>query len=370
MIVNIGLVIFNADPVRGGAEGYTAQLAAALAKRGHAVQLLASQFGPPIPGVESIPLTVHSPRRSSQYSEFLSALDARLQIHRPNILHAMLPVRQCDVYHPHAGMAKASYAATWVNRFNAKRRLYARTEEAMLTGLRPPKVLCLSDYVKTSILKTYPSLGPRLEKLFNAVDLDRFDPKKFQSARIELRKKYRLSPDRVVGLMIAQHFEQKGLPQTLEAMGKLNDLSLLVVGKDDPARCAAIAERLGISSRVIFAGQTDTPGNFYAAADFFLLPTRHDSCSLVVLEAMAMGLPVISTAFNGACEIMTDGREGFVLRDPGDVPALADAMKRLFDPQTRRQMSEAALSLRPNLSFETHLERLENVYAGVLTNPH
>jgi UDP-glucose:(heptosyl)LPS alpha-1,3-glucosyltransferase len=368
--MNIGLMIFNADPARGGAEGYTAQLAAALAQRGHAVELLASKFGPPIPGVQFAPLPVSSPRRSGQYAQFLDALDSHLQSHRPDILHSMLPVRQCDVYHPHAGMAKASYAMKWTNRFNAKRRMYSRIEESLLTGLNPPKVLCLSDYVKASILKTYPALAPRLEKLFNAVDLHRFDPKKYESARSSLRQKYRLAPNRAVALMIAQHFEQKGLPQTLEAMVGFPELSLLVVGKDDPARGAMLAYRLGLGDRVIFAGQTDSPGDFYAAADFFVLPTRHDSCSLVVLEALAMGLPVISTAFNGACEIMTSGREGFVLPDPGDVPALAEAMKQLLDPRLRQTMREAALLLRPVLSFETHLDRLEEIYRTVRLNSH
>jgi UDP-glucose:(heptosyl)LPS alpha-1,3-glucosyltransferase len=366
--VNIGLVIFNADPARGGAEGYTAQLAAALAARGHSVELIAARFGQLIPGVQFVPIAVSSPRRSGQYAQFLDRLDSRLQARRPEIVHSMLPVRQCDVYHPHAGMAKASYALRWTNRFNTKRRLYARTEETLLTGPIPPKVLCLSDYVKTSILKTYPELAPRLEKLFNAVDLNRFDPKKYASAKSSMRQKYRLSADRAVALMIAQHFEQKGLPQTLEAMVGITELSLVVVGKDDPARGAMAAYRLGLGDRAIFAGQTDNPGDFYAAADFFVLPTRHDSCSLVVLEALAMGLPVISTAFNGACEIMTNGREGFVLPDPGDVPALADAMKQLLDPRLRKSMGEAALALRPALSFETHLDRLEEIYKSIRPN--
>jgi glycosyltransferase involved in cell wall biosynthesis len=83
---------------------------------------------------------------------------------------------------------------------------------------------------------------------------------------------------------------------------------------------------------------------------------------MVVLEALAMGLPAISTVFNGACEIMNDGEHGFVLANPADVPALTEAMGRLMDPIARQRMHEACLALRPNLSFDAHMDRLEEIY--------
>jgi len=75
-----------------------------------------------------------------------------------------------------------------------------------------------------------------------------------------------------------------------------------------------------------------------------------------------MGLPVISTKFNGATEIMTDGVHGYVLDDPNDVAALADAMRKMMDPQRRAEMSKACLELRPKLSYEHHLDQLEAIY--------
>src|SRR5581483_6567292 len=115
-------------------------------------------------------------------------------------------------------------------------------------------------------------------------------------------------------------------------------------------------------NRVIFAGTTKDPYSFYRAADLFVLPTRHEPCSLVVLEALAMGVPVISTRFNGATEIMTDGVHGFVLSDPADVDALAGAMSKLMNDAQRATMREACLALRPALSFEHHLDALESTY--------
>src|SRR5258705_6789475 len=96
--------------------------------------------------------------------------------------------------------------------------------------------------------------------------------------------------------------------------------------------------------------------------DFFGLPTRHDPCSLVVLEALAMGLPVITTKQNGAAEIMSEGHEGFVLEESRNVPLLSEKMRELMDPMVRAQMREAALALRPRLSQEQHVDRFLAIY--------
>jgi glycosyltransferase involved in cell wall biosynthesis len=139
-------------------------------------------------------------------------------------------------------------------------------------------------------------------------------------------------------------------------------LRILVVGKEDAASYAALARKLNVADRVLFAGATADPSSFYAAADFFVLPTRHDPCSLVVLEALAMGKPVISTVFNGACEIMQPGTHGFVLADPTDVEGIAGAMRELLDDGRRLEMSAACLALRPRLSYETHVRQLLEIY--------
>jgi UDP-glucose:(heptosyl)LPS alpha-1,3-glucosyltransferase len=82
----------------------------------------------------------------------------------------------------------------------------------------------------------------------------------------------------------------------------------------------------------------------------------------VVLEALAMGLPVLSTRFNGACEIMTSGEHGFVLDDPQDIGALSSAMRAMLDAPTRQRMRSACLALRPALSYERHLDVLTQIY--------
>src|SRR5690606_28688046 len=134
-----------------------------------------------------------------------------------------------------------------------------------------------------------------------------------------LRQQLGIAADAVVALFVGHDYARKGLPEALQAMARINDpaLLLLVVGPPLTALQQRTIARMGLAGRVIAPGPQRDTYPFYRAADLFVLPTRHDPCSLVVLEALAMGLPVISTRYNGATEIMSQSH-GFVLDTPDD----------------------------------------------------
>jgi UDP-glucose:(heptosyl)LPS alpha-1,3-glucosyltransferase len=241
--------------------------------------------------------------------------------------------------------------------FNPRRRAMANVERKLVADRNGPLVICLSDYVKRFVRRYYPELpDQRMVRLFNAVDLARFAP-----------SQTRAKTDWVNALIIAQDYERKGLGEAIRAVANVPDkrLRLIVVGKQDPSSYAVLAKQLGIDARVVFHPPTSKPEEFYREADFFVLPTKHDPCSLVVLEALAMGLPVISTVFNGATEVMTDGVHGLILNDPADVDALARAMITLCDDARRREMTAACKTLRPKLAYEHHVDELMAIYERV-----
>ncbi len=378
--MKISLVILHADAARGGAERYTLDLAAALVKRGHDVSMLAStsQAGA-IPG-RLVLLNAAGATRTGRYHSFLKSVQRELKDGSYDVVHAMLPVRVCDVYHPHAGIAgdvvasghlskstPIQRALAWFgNRTNLRRLRFSAIEKRLLTSQHPPVLLCLSNLIADVVRRTYPSLGEdRLVQLFNGVDTAKFDPAIRPESRQTVRDRFSITHDEVVGLMLAQDFERKGLRPAIEALAKAPGLVLLVGGKPDATPYRQLAKSLGLSDRVIFAGQVDDPVAFYQAADFFVLPTRFDPCSLVVLEALAMGLPVISTMKNGACEIMREGIHGRVLGEADDVPALTAALVEMTNRTHRAEMSQACIALRPALSMEFHLDQLEAIYTDV-----
>jgi len=378
--VKIGLVILHADASRGGAERYTFDIARALVERGHEVSLVASSFGERIdPRIGRVGFELSGPSKTRRYLQFIDQLDAHLLRDGYDIVHAMLPVRRCDVYHPHAGLAVAAIEtghekhfgakrafSKIFNRLNLKRQTFAAVEKELLGSANRPISICLSNYVRETFKKYYTLDDSDLATLFNAVDLKRFDPTARAEQRDVMRKKLGLSQKTIAALIIAQDFERKGLREAIRAVAQIADpkLRLVVVGKQNPAPYAELAESLGV--KMIFCGPFDDVYPLYAAADFFVLPTKHDPCSLVVLEALAMGMPVISTKQNGATEIMEPGADGFVLADPTDVGALAEAMRKLCDPDRRERMREHCLSNRDRLSFDRHMDQLMNIYQAVM----
>jgi UDP-glucose:(heptosyl)LPS alpha-1,3-glucosyltransferase len=384
--MNIALVILHADPTRGGAERYTIDLAAALATRGHRVSLLALDFGSErADDVTNVPLDARAATRVGRYVHFLDVLDEHLSRQPYNIVHAMLPVRRCDLYHPHAGLAADAVAtghlkhsgiaqafSAIANRINRRRQRFATVERRLLESDRPPIVLCLSEYVKRTVRQYYPSLpDAKLATLFNAVDLTNFDPARRPDAGREVRQRFNIGDEKILALMIAQDFHRKGLREAIQALSLAHDkrIELVVVGNPPSEPYRRMAIQFGVAPHVHFVGRTDDAYAYYRAADFFVLPTRHDPCSLVVLESLAMGVPVISTIFNGACEIMTSGEHGFVLENPKDVEPLARAMDEMCDEARRRRMREACLSLRQRLSFDAHVHQLEEIYASTVRPP-
>lgn len=369
--MRLALVILHADSSRGGAERYTLDLASNLIDRSHDVTLIATSFAEEIdPRITRVTIDTFGLTRRQRYLSFLDAVDDHLAKVSYDLVHAMLPIRHCDLYHPHAGMAadaishghhkyagRIAQSSAWIaNRINRKRLAFAAVERRLLESASPPIVLCLSQYVQRTVQQHYPHLPQdRLATLFNAVNIHHYDPQREPSARAELRSRLGISQDAIVALFVGHDYARKGLPTVLQAMARIDDprLHLLVVGPESAA--------LQSTDRVVASGPQRDTRPFYQAADFFVLPTRHDPCSLVVLEALAMGLPVISTRYNGATEIMT-ASHGFVMDTPDDIAVLVGAMRALLNPTTRTAMSQAALALRPQLSQEHHLDTLEAIY--------
>lgn len=377
--VKVALVILHADPRKGGAEGYTVNLAHALVRRGHDVTLVATSFGPQCDGVKQVSLDGHGVTRLGRYRTFVKSFDQHLATTpRYDVVHSITPVRRCDFYHPQAGLAAEALASGHLKhegirrpldqlatRLNRKRQFVGLIEGEMLSGADAPTVLCVSDMVRRTALEHYPEMPEgKLVTLFNAVDPNRFDPGAKPQAAEDVRRTFGMGADKVVALIVAQDFKRKGLRPAIEAVARVPDqrLVLVVVGKPDPRPYQRLAAQLGVSNRVIFAGPTPDTYGFYRAADFFVLPTWHDPCSLVVLEALAMGLPTITTVQNGAGEVIEQGRHGYVLPDPSDIEGLAHGIRQLLDPHTRRAQREACLDLRPRLSYEHHLDQLEALY--------
>ena len=179
----------------------------------------------------------------------------------------------------------------------------------------------------------------------NGVDASRFSPAARLALRGEARRGRDLQENNFVLLLIGNDWRVKGLPTVLHALAALrgSPVHLIVVGSDASASFRASADSLGVLDRCHFEAPRQDVLSLYAATDLYVSPSLEDSFGLPVAEAMACGLPVITSVFSGVAEFIHGGINGFVLRDPGNSQALAQLLDELIrDPERRRHIGEAA----------------------------
>ena len=224
-------------------------------------------------------------------------------------------------------------------------------------------VIVNSNMVRAEILSRFRIAESKIVTIYNGVDLNRFHPEHRGTLGKQLREEHGVSPDIHLALFLGSGFERKGLGQVIQALaGTGPDTRLWVVGKGDGRRYLGIAQKLGVASRVKFFGGQHNVERFYAAADFFVFPTLYDPFPSVVLEAMASGLPVITTAQCGAAEIIEHGKDGFVLADPDESDRLAAYMNELSVVKKRSVMSGLARRKAENFPWQRTVDAMLHLY--------
>ena len=189
----------------------------------------------------------------------------------------------------------------------------------------------------------------------NAVDSTKFNPEARLGRRRESRAAFRFADSDFVLLLLGNGWKNKGLTMVLEALGTLGQLPLrlLVVGRDDQAPFQVQIGRLQLERRVTFAEPSHDVLQFYAAADAYASPSLHDSFAMPPLEAMACGLPVVTSARNGGSQVITDGVDGFVLNDPEDAARFAELIRRLCErPDLCREVGARAATTAKSYTWE------------------
>lgn len=168
--------------------------------------------------------------------------------------------------------------------------------------------------------------------VYLGLDHAKFNPEVRQRLRSEVRKQLGLGDGRFVLLLIGNDWRLKGLPALLDALQKLRDLPvcLLVAGKDDLLPYKKRLRESGLEERVRFLPSRPDVESYYAAADAYVGPSLEDAFAQPAAEAMACGLPVIISITMGASEIMHDGVDGLILRDPTNVEDLAAKIRLLW----------------------------------------
>ena len=382
--MRIALVIPEFDPSRGGAERWTYDFAGQLVARGHEVHVVAERFADVPEGVAAHRVESRAGGWSRRLS-FAAEAEAALRRLDCEIVHDMGHGWYGNVFLPHGGTRQGSFrqnllwqgrVAGWLKRAGAgvlpRYRTFRKLEERQYRCDGSRLFVALSEMVKRDMVRYHGVPDDLVRVVYNGVDTERFSPVHRARDRDAVRRRLGVGSETLF-LLVAHNFRLKGLFPLIEAMGLLaregHGVRLAVVGRSNPRSFIAQARRQGCQSRVAFLGDAGDPVPLYAAADVYVQPTFYDPCSLVVLEALASGLPVITSVYNGAGELLTPPREGYVLNDPADVRELAGRMRELLERERREEAGGAARRLAEAHSVGTNTEQLLAVYREALRLP-
>ncbi len=385
--MHLALNFQRVDPARGGAETYVADLCRYLVEAGHRVDLYAESWADGYLPAEVNVVKVAAPGRNKleRIKSFGRASEAILSQANHDCSIGFINTWAHDVIIPQGGVHLASLTANAARFATPLRELYlvAKTtnpkhwfhesiERKQYEPDRRARVVAVSEMVKRHVEQIHHVPPPQIRVVPNAIDPGRLVVAQPGAVRCAFRNRCGLEPGDLVGLFAGHNLALKGLKPLLEALGARRrrdrggrPIHLLVCGSAKTAAYRRLAKRLGLDDTVHFLGFQPDVAACYWSSDFFVQPTYYDPCSLVVLEALVCGLPVITTAQNGASELMTDGREGYVLTSANAQGELIAALDHLSDDRARRAMSEHASQLGRLQTFETHVARLTAIFEEV-----
>ena len=292
--------------------------------------------------------------------------------------HERIPC--CDIYRAGDGV-HAQWLTNRSRAFGRLRRLgqainpfhwhLLAAERKLFSSSRLRAVICNSAMVRDEISRLFPLVAEKLHVIYNGVDLSRFHTQLSVEHRLPMRRQLGIPPNEKVLIFVGAGFERKGVRVLLDAMSRLSEtaISLVVVGKDRRAsRYVRQAETLGLSEKVHWVGpQTDVTA-WYGMADIFVLPTLYDPFSNAALEALATGLPVVTTRQCGTAEIIREGWNGFVCEDPADPVELANKLK--IATETSSDMRINARKSAEKFGLEDMALVLAELYASLMMEPY
>jgi UDP-glucose:(heptosyl)LPS alpha-1,3-glucosyltransferase len=383
--MDVGLCYDSVLPARGGCEHYISDLARRLARDGHTVHLFACDWDAAALPTETVYHRLPKPagpRFLRPWRFGRTCLDA-LHRHPVDVSLGFDKTWGQDILYPQGGVHSASRAhnllkhrpglgrtaARLIRGFDAAGWSFGRLERRQYLTPPRPMVLAISEMTRRHFREYLGLPESDVRVLYCSIDPDRFAAEDRPARRDRERRAWGVAPDEPVGLFVAMNYRLKGMPQLVRSLvhaPKDRRFRIAVVGHPKFRRYEALATRLGVRDRLVFLGFRADPRDAYFAADFLVHPTFYDPCSLVALEALACGLPVVTSRFNGAGEKLSPPQDGLIVNDPHDARELGAAITDMIDLDRLAARKAAAAAAGRRWTFEDHYRQLLGYFSEVV----
>ena len=330
---------------RGGVERVMVECANFLAARGHEVSVISAEFdeGVLAAGIKRVPVDANSRVPLFRLRRFARRSPAALKGMSPQPdVHAAFGV----ISPPGGVFWVPSVHKAWIEISQRERNLRGRAkqwvnpihpyllarEKWYFQGRRYARLIALTEQVKADLMRFYNVPAADIDILPNGYNPEEFNVERRGVDRVKVRAELGYAASDRVIIFVANELERKGFGPLMRAVAKLRDdsLRLLVVGRVVPGGYTAEMQQLGIADRVKFIGPSSDVGRYFAASDVFALPTTYEAWGLVIVEAMACGLPVLTSRLAGAAITVQEGHTGELLNNPRDVEEVAAKLRKVL----------------------------------------
>ena len=213
-------------------------------------------------------------------------------------------------------------------------------ERRAFDHIHSKRVIAISQRVRRDLQKEY-KCKSNIDLVYHGIDLKKFHPENKTRWRGKIRDSLGINPDDFASIFVGNL--QKGACAAIEAIAMVPDAKLILVSGSNNQREIKLAQKLGIQKQLFWVSPTNHIERYFAAADCFLFPTFYDTYGMVISEAMASGLPVITSKEAGASDLILHGDSGFLLEDAWDSEAMAANLILLkSQPDISSRMASAA----------------------------
>lgn len=369
--MKIALVNKTFSLSHGGAERFSVNLATAFCGEGHEVHIFANRAEDLPENIIIHPVPVARKPAVRRILSFPRQVRKLLTPGEFDIVYGLTQIYPQDLHrmgggiHRHWMRIRYPFAPwRWCNYlFNPTHLVNIYLEKQIYRSDNYRRIVTNSHLCEQHARQYYDVPPEQIEVIYNGVDHTMFNPDKVGSYRREVRSELGLEEKDLVFLFVAGNWKRKGLDVLLRAVSVLGNKGkschVLVVGRGKPSLFVKLAHQLGLGNRVHFAGATTEIQRYYGAADLLVLPTLYDPFANVCLEAMACGLPVITTSANGAAEIIRPGENGYVQKDPRSYMELAFLLEKCLDPEQIKVMGHRAREI--SLEFTPRKNLLKTI---------
>ncbi|MFN4326864.1 MAG: glycosyltransferase family 4 protein [Azonexus sp.] len=362
----------------GGAERFVERALGALAGEGAEVSLITRNWdGAPRAGFRQITCDPPYSRlfggRAARDRSFAAAAQAEMAKGGFDITQSHERIPGCIIFRAGDGVH-----AAWLDhrarslgslqrltqRWSPYHRYVLGAERAMFAHPALQAVICNSQMVADEVARYYGVARDKLQVIYNGVDTEAFHPGLAGQHREATRSVAGIPDDAPILLFVGSGFERKGVPQLLRAAARMQrtDARIVIVGADRKlSAMRKLSGQLGLSERVLFTGPFKDVRPWYGAADGFVLPTLYDPCPNAALEALASGLPVLTSTTCGAQEWVRVGENGWVV-DAVDINGLAKRLDDLAGLAGNAAARKAARAVAEPLTLPAMADRLLALY--------